>query len=156
MLRSSDSKTRASSRELLEHVVDTPLKDGILAMVDDVSLVDRLHAASVFYDPPGRDRLEAVEQLMTVGGSTARPSREGQIQAVLGEAYADSLRAMLGDRSAVLRAVASHHIAELGLDDLRVELAAASHRGRGVLRTLTEQARDLLAAARRQEVPNAG
>jgi hypothetical protein len=75
---------------------------------------------------------------------------------MLGETYADSLRAMLRDRSAVLRAVASHHIAELGLDELRVELAAASQRGRGVLRTLTEQALDLLAAARRQEVPNAG
>ena len=155
-LRSSDNKTRASSRELLEHVVDSPLKDGILAMVDDVPLVDRLRAASVFYDPPGRDRLEAVESLINDGAVASRTSSQGHAQTVLGETYADSLRAMLGDRSAVLRAVASHHIAELGLDELRVELAEASQRGRGVLRTLTEQALDLLAAARRQEVPNAG
>ena len=155
-LRSSDNKTRASSRELLEHVVETPLKDGILAMVDDVPLVDRLRAASVFFDPPGRDNLESVERLMNAEGASARASIQGRAQTVLGETYADSLREMLGDRSAVLRAVASHHIAELGLDELRVELAAASQRSRGVLRTLTEQALDLLAAARRQEAPNAG
>jgi hypothetical protein len=155
-LRSSDNKTRASSRELLEHVVTTPLKDGILAMVDDLPLVERLRGASVFFDPPGRDRLATVEGLMNAEGASARDSSHGRAQTMLGETYADSLRAMLRDRSAVLRAVASHHIAELGLDELRVELAAASQRGRGVLRTLTEQALDLLAAARRQEVPNAG
>jgi ATP/ADP translocase len=155
-LRSSDNKIRASSRELLEHVVTTPLKDGILAMVDDMPLVDRLRAASVFFDPPGRERLQSVERMMNTEGASVRDSTYGRAQTVLGETYADSLREMLGDRSAVLRAVASHHIAELGLDELRVELAAASQRGRGVLRTLTEQALDLLAAARRQEAPNAG
>ncbi len=154
-LRSSDNKIRASSRELLEHVVETPLKDGILAMVDDLPLVERLRAASVFYDPEGRAHLESIERVSS-GGAASRDSSYGRVQNVVGEIYADSLRAMLGDRSAVLRAVASHHIAELGLDELRVELAAASQRGRGVLRTLTEQALALLAAARRQEVPSAG
>jgi ATP:ADP antiporter, AAA family len=153
-LRGSDPKTRASSRELLEHVVEAPLKDGILAMVDDLPLSDRLRGASAFFDPPGRARLASLESL--VGADAPKDGRSSRAQTVLGETYADGLRAMLEDRSAVLRAVASHHIAELGLDELRVELAAASERSRGVLRTLTDQALDLLAAARRQQATNAG
>jgi len=153
-LRGTDSKTRASSRELLEHVVEAPLRDGILAMVDDLPLSERLRGASAFFDPPGRARMASLDS--QVNGDPARNSASSRAQAVLGETYADALRAMLADRSAVLRAVASHHIAELGLDELRVELAAASERSRGVLRTLTDQALDLLAAARRQQATNPG
>ena len=44
-LRSSDLSTQASSRELLEHVVPGPLRDDILAMVDDENGPARSYAA---------------------------------------------------------------------------------------------------------------
>lgn len=44
-LRSSDSSTRASSRELLEHVVPDPLHDRIVAMIDDANETDAPNSA---------------------------------------------------------------------------------------------------------------
>jgi hypothetical protein len=48
-LRSTDAKLRAGSRELLENLVQPPLRDAVLALVDDASDVRRLVAARPFY-----------------------------------------------------------------------------------------------------------
>jgi hypothetical protein len=118
-LRSEDAKTKASSRELLSHVVPEALRKGILAMVDQRSPRKRLAAALGFFDPPGRARL--AEAL------TAAKNAEGNRGALaeLGLAYADTLRNMLSDSSDALRSLVSYHIAELGLDELRADIEGA-------------------------------
>lgn len=50
-LRSPDPKVRASSRELLENLLDPPLRDGVLALVDDVAEATRLLRGRPYYRP---------------------------------------------------------------------------------------------------------
>jgi AAA family ATP:ADP antiporter len=59
-LMSSKPKTRASSRELVENLLEPPLRDGVLALVDDEPDAERLARARPYYVP----RLLAYEDLL--------------------------------------------------------------------------------------------
>lgn len=48
---STNAKSRASSRELLENLLQPPLRDAVLALQDDISDVQRLAAAAPYYRP---------------------------------------------------------------------------------------------------------
>jgi ATP:ADP antiporter, AAA family len=50
-LESSNPKVRAGSRELMEYLLDAPLRDGVLALVDEAPDTDRLARALPFYVP---------------------------------------------------------------------------------------------------------
>jgi ATP:ADP antiporter, AAA family len=153
-LRSAEAKTRASSRELLEHVVPAPIRDGVLAMVDDALPAERLENAVAFYDPSGREGFQLLELERQSAVAISDMNRQKTVERELGVAYAECLRSMLGHRSEVLRSVASYHIAELGLGDLKADLAAVSRRS-GFFRGLTESAIDLLESSRRPELRGA-
>jgi hypothetical protein len=58
-LSNSSPKVRASSRELLENLVQRPTRDAVLALVDDTTDAQRLLAAPPFY-APGSLRYEAL------------------------------------------------------------------------------------------------
>lgn len=103
-LRSEETKTRASSRELLSHVVEPPLRDLMLAMVDDVSDRRRLESTRVAFDPAHRDVFWAA----AAQGVTTHLHR----------AYATVLRDVLDDPNHTLRGVTGHHITELDLHEL--------------------------------------
>lgn len=136
-LRSDDPKARASSRELLSHAAPERLRDAIITMVDDVSDRERLLGVVTFHDPPGRAELNkllsVVEQL------------EGAALEQFKEAYGGILKAMLHDASEALRSIAGYHVAELGFDELRDDVMAATEScgaafgevAQGALRLLT-------------------
>jgi HEAT repeat protein len=71
-LRNSSAKVRAGSRELLENLVRPPLRDPILALVDDVPDLARLARATSVYraTPLGYDELLA--RLIEEPGETVR------------------------------------------------------------------------------------
>jgi HEAT repeat protein len=71
-LRHSSAKVRAGSRELLENLVQPPLREAILALVDDVSDLARLTRAGAIYRaaPLGYDELLA--RLIEEPGETVR------------------------------------------------------------------------------------
>ncbi len=50
-LHNKNAKVRAGSRELLENLIAPPLRDAVLALVDDVPDRDRLARAQPFYSP---------------------------------------------------------------------------------------------------------
>ena len=110
---------KATSRELVAHVVPQPLRDGILAMMDDGGPRTRLRKARVFYDPPDRPQVEAVFATVRAGGPDGKRA--------LSNLYASTLREMLADPSEALRAIVGYHVAELGLDELTDMISEAAH-----------------------------
>jgi hypothetical protein len=148
-LRSKEAKAKASSRELLSHVVPPPLRDGILAMVDDLSPRERLRSALAFYDPPGRAPLaQALERLREDESNAAA------LQS-LERAYGHMLRAMLEDPSEALRSLVSYHVAELGLEELRQEVQSAAAASTGTLRDVARGALELLKPTQTPELSGA-
>jgi len=117
-LRSDDSKVRASSRELLSHVAPDPLRAAMIAMVDDVPDDERLDRVLSFHDPPGRAEIEPL--------IAAVESSNTELRAPFRAVYVRILRAMLRDASAALRSIVGYHVAELGLDELRDDVVAAT------------------------------
>jgi ATP/ADP translocase len=132
-LRGKDEKAKASSRELLENVVPSPLREGILAMVDDVQPRQKLKAAREIFDPPGRALFDRVM-------ARIRESEDAGNLRELGLVYADTLRAMLADKSVALRSIVSYHVAELGLDDLMAEVRQAAGHQSDALHEIAERA----------------
>ncbi len=125
-LRSDDKKAKASGRELIAHVVPSPIKEGLLAMLDDLSPRHKLKEALPFYDPPTRELFERVMERLR-NQESAENVRE------LGFVYADILRAMLADPSVALRSIAAYHVAELGLEELLREVQRAADHSSDVL-----------------------
>jgi len=148
-LRSADRKARASSLELLSHLVPSPLREGILAMVDDVTPRERQAQAKAFFDPPGRERVNEV--IAQVEAS----SDEQQAQRALGLLYADTLREMLREPSKALRSLVAYHVAELGLEELRAQVIGASKSRSDVLRDIASSALDAFELAPTPELSGA-
>ena len=132
-LKSEDKKAKASSMELLSYVVPDSVREGILALVDDRPLKERLVSARVFYDPEGRELL---------GHALTRLEAEDSAENLreLGLVYADHLRAMLQDKSVALRTIVAFHVAELGMEDLIAEVATAANHSSDVLGELADRA----------------
>jgi AAA family ATP:ADP antiporter len=125
-LKTDDKKAKASGRELISHVVPSPLKEGLLCLVDDLSPRKKLKACLEFHDPPGRELFETVMARLRDDDS-AENLRE------LGFVYADTLRSMLADPSEALRALVAYHVAELGLEELMDEVKGAEGHASDVL-----------------------
>jgi len=90
---SGNARLRASSRELLESVLQPPWRDAVLALTEADGPWDRKSTAALpFY--------------------TAR---------MLG--YEELLRVLIEDPSETVRSIAAHHVAELGLQELRPMIA---------------------------------
>ncbi|MFN0152550.1 MAG: Npt1/Npt2 family nucleotide transporter [bacterium] len=68
----ADAKARASSRELLEHVVAPRLRGPVLALVDDVGDRDRLNRAASFHTPMRASYEDVLRTLLARGGTTLR------------------------------------------------------------------------------------
>jgi ATP:ADP antiporter, AAA family len=147
-LRSNDPKARASSRELLTHVVPAAVRDGILAMVNDDGPRKRLQAARSFFDPPGR---ELFGHVMT------RVREEENVDNLreLGLVYADHLRAMLEDPSEALRSIVGYHVTELDLEDLITEVQVAAQHSSDVLGQVAGHAFGLFSIAPTPELHGA-
>jgi hypothetical protein len=130
-VRSSDKKAQASSLELLSHLAPPSLRDGLLPLCESTTPRAQLRQVRAWYDPPGRSRFASLlERLEGQGG-------DPKLRRQLGIVYADTLRDMLGDRSAALRAIVAHHVAELGLEELKTEVAAAAKSKSDVLSELS-------------------
>lgn len=129
-LKSEDAKTRATSRELLSHVVQPPLRDVILHMVDDISDRERLRAVRDFYDPPLRARFS----------KAASDEYYEEHPSALRSIYAGVLREMLDGASETLDSVVRYHLDELGLTaEPPPETPSEVRR-----RTVAERAKELL------------
>jgi hypothetical protein len=78
-LSAKNPKVRASSRELLEHLVRPPLRDPFLALCDDAGDEERLRKAGTFHRPRLLAFEELLEQAVARGGemeSLARYCRD--------------------------------------------------------------------------------
>ncbi|HEY6558245.1 MAG TPA: Npt1/Npt2 family nucleotide transporter [Polyangiaceae bacterium] len=147
-LRSADPAVRAGSLELIEHVVPDAIRDGIVATVDDAPAAERLANASRFYDAPMRARVVAIDALLAGDAEDIQ-----RAQALLEAAYAEALAEMLGDRSEVLKSVASYHASELGLQGLNPKLfSTAPTEQRSSLSELNDRELDVLAERARLEL----
>jgi HEAT repeat protein len=71
-LRSSSAKVRSSSRELLENLVRPPLRDAILAAVDEVPDRARLPRAGVLYRAASLSYDDLLARLIEEPGETVR------------------------------------------------------------------------------------
>jgi len=71
-LRSANPKTRASSRELVEHLVEPSMRDAVRALTDNVTDERKLAAASEFYAPPALDYVGRLQLLLNDGSETLR------------------------------------------------------------------------------------
>ncbi len=124
-LTSANAKARASSYELLEHLLEPRMREAVLALVDDVPDEVKLARARDFHDPPE-----------------------------LG--YAELLRTMLTDPSEPVRCIAAYHIGEIGLDELRPQLAAVRPERASYLREVVEHALGLLSRRNPEASGHAG
>jgi AAA family ATP:ADP antiporter len=68
----ADRRARASSRELLENVLAPPLRDAVIALVDDLSDAERLAAAGQYYTRLSGGYDDVLRELLDRGGTTAR------------------------------------------------------------------------------------
>jgi ATP:ADP antiporter, AAA family len=103
-LAKADAKSRASSRELIEHLIETPLRDAVLALIEDLSDAERLVRAPAGYRAPPVAYPRLLELLIAAGdelGTLAlhhagelgvaivgSPGRDDGPQGVLGRALA--------------------------------------------------------------------
>lgn len=71
-LRNSNAKVRASSRELIENAVRRPLRDPVLALVDDAPLEARLARARPYYEPASLDYQALLAALLDQRSETLR------------------------------------------------------------------------------------
>ena len=71
-LRNQEPKVRASSRELLENVVEPPLRDPLLAFVDDVPDRDKLLSAPPLYVPQPLDYETLLGRILDEAGESLR------------------------------------------------------------------------------------
>ncbi len=111
----ADARQRAQSRELLANVVESSIRGGLVALLDEGSDAERLAAA---------------ENATGYSPSTPR--------------YEDGLIAMLEDSSEAVQSVAAYHIAELGLTDLVSELRHARTRTESFLGDVIDRALGML------------
>jgi AAA family ATP:ADP antiporter len=91
-LHNSNPRVRASSRELLENLLEPPLRDAVLALVDEEAPVRERLAAGAPYHSPAPIAYEAL------------------------------LTALLEQRGESLRCIAAYHVGELGLQSFRGQL----------------------------------
>ena len=71
-LRNQERKVRASSRELLQNVVEPPLRDPLLAFVDDLPDREKLLAAAPLYTPQPVDYETLLGRLLEQPGESVR------------------------------------------------------------------------------------
>jgi ATP:ADP antiporter, AAA family len=71
-LRNQDPKVRASSRELLQNVVEPPLRDPLLAFVDDLTDREKLRAAAPLYTAQPVDYETLLGRLLDQPGESVR------------------------------------------------------------------------------------
>jgi AAA family ATP:ADP antiporter len=71
-LRSTRPKVRASSRELLENLLDPSLREAVMGIVDDVPDAERLAHAAPFYVPESLDYERLLFRLLDQQGETVR------------------------------------------------------------------------------------
>jgi HEAT repeat protein len=71
-LRSPSPKVRASSRELLENLIDPMFRAAVVGIVDDVTDLQRLARAAPFYVPEPLDYEQLLFKLLDQQGETVR------------------------------------------------------------------------------------
>ena len=69
-LGSVNAKVRSGSRELLENLLDTPLRESVLALVDDAPAELRLDRATAYYHAPALDYESVLVTLLEQPGET--------------------------------------------------------------------------------------
>lgn len=112
-LFSDDPESRASGRELLENIIEEPVRSAVLALSDSTSDSIRLLEAQGFFRP-------------------------------LLYSYEEQLAVMLRDHSDAVRALAAHHVGELGLDALADELMSVKPSEAGVVEEALSRALEIL------------
>jgi hypothetical protein len=69
---SSDPKRRAGSRELIENLLSSPLREAVIGLADGVSSRERLAAAGPYYTTSEDDYEGVLRSLLDHGGETLR------------------------------------------------------------------------------------
>jgi AAA family ATP:ADP antiporter len=116
-LHNSNPRVRASSRELLENLLEPPLRDAVVGLVEE--------------EAPVRERLAA-----------AAPYYRG-----IAISYEALLATLLEQGGESLRCIAAYHVGELGLSSFRVQLERIQPQATFFVARAIERALSLLDAA---------
>jgi ATP:ADP antiporter, AAA family len=71
-LKSGRADVRASSRELCEHLLEPPLRDAVLGLIDDGSDAERLRAAGGYHQRRSPSYESVLAELLEAGGGSLR------------------------------------------------------------------------------------
>ncbi len=126
-VRSSNRKTRAAGRELLEHTLESPVREAVIALVGNESDAVRLSRAS-----------------SALRNSSSRPD------------YESRLVSMLEDRSEAVRCIAAHHIGELGIPALVDDLERNKPKVSSLVNEVIDRAIETLNRATKAPEPAPG
>jgi hypothetical protein len=96
-LSGNEPAARAGARELIEHVVDGPVRDALLALTDSVAATERLQAAAASVPVSAAETTLRAWRIRTASA----PGSE------VTEALADVIEAMLSDRNPLLASIAA-------------------------------------------------
>jgi len=112
-LRSSDARTRASSIELLEDLLQPPLRGAVLSIVDDMDLLSKLRHAGPFGDSLFSEARQLLAHLLEEGDRTLRCLAVYRTAEIAGERARDTLRTLENDSDPLVAQVAGECLAGL-------------------------------------------
>jgi HEAT repeat protein len=123
-LRSALPKVRASSRELLENLLEPPLREAVLALVDEVPAALRLDRAAAFYRAAPLRYEEVLAAILDEPGETLRSVAAHHVGELRLRALRPRLEALRGEAGFFVTRVVHRALARLDEDE---PLRAAAH-----------------------------
>jgi ATP:ADP antiporter, AAA family len=119
-LHSSEPRARASSRELLENVLEPALRDPVLAVVDDGGDAARLARAGTAYVPDALEYEDVLSLILQTGGESLRCVAAHHVGELRLAALRPRLEALLDSRTSFfLSRVVEHALAAFREEGLR-------------------------------------
>jgi hypothetical protein len=110
-LRSSQPRARASSRELLENVLEPALRGPVLAVVDDGGDAERLARAGAAYVPDPLEYEDVLSLILRTGGESLRCVAAHHVGELRLAALRPRLEELLGSGGFFLSRVVEHALA---------------------------------------------
>jgi ATP:ADP antiporter, AAA family len=114
-LRSPNPKTRASSRELLEHLVEPAIREPVLALADEIGDDQRLARMRGFHSPADLSYRGLLRELLEDSSEAVRSIAAYHIGEIGLDDLRDELMASRPKHASYLRDVVEHALSVLGI-----------------------------------------
>ena len=114
-------KMRDSSRELLEHLLEPPLRGAVLALVDDIADPDRLARAHPYYVRPRLDYLSTLDDLLDHGDAGTVGLVAYHIAEIGAAGLAPRLERLLRSPSPTVVAAVEHALGQIASSEVAID-----------------------------------